>query len=141
MLLNISYNEPEIKEKIETAVGKPFPLKKRLAMGGIGSSKLVITSSSIDIHNLLILDNNQNICYLELRPKGLILRFRSLLETYGFIIPYFKLSLYKGKANEYSIYKDHQYIKVLVDNKSSQNFFLKLSAEKVKNQSPGIEEL
>ena len=141
MLLNISYNEPEIKEKIETAVGKPFPLKKRLAMGGIGSSKLVITSSSIDIHNLLILDNNQNICYLELRPKGLILRFRSLLETYGLVIPYYKLTLYKGKAQEYSIYKDKQFIKVVADNKSTFKFFSKLISEKTSNQLPGIEDL
>ena len=62
MLLNVSYNEPEVKEKIETAVGKPFSLKERWAKGGIGSSKLLITQTSIDIHNLLILDNNQNTC-------------------------------------------------------------------------------
>ena len=82
MLLNVSYNEPEVKEKIETAVGKPFSLRERWAMGGIGSSKLVVTTTSTDIHNLLILDNNQNTCNVELRPKGIILRFRSLLETY-----------------------------------------------------------
>ena len=28
MLLNISYNEPKVKEKIETLVGKPFYLKR-----------------------------------------------------------------------------------------------------------------
>ena len=81
MLLNVSYNEPEVKKKIETAVGKPFSLKERWTKGGIGSSKLLITQTSIDIHNLLILDNNRNTCNIELRPKGIILRFRSLLET------------------------------------------------------------
>ena len=39
MLLNISYNEPKVKEKIETLVGKPFTLKERLTMNGVGSSK------------------------------------------------------------------------------------------------------
>lgn len=141
MLLNVSYNESEVKEKIEAAVGKPFPLKERWSMSGVGSPKLLISSSSIDIHNLLILDNNLNTCNIELRPKGIILRFRSLLETYALIVPYYKLNLYKGKAEEYSIYKDHQFVKVLVDTKDTQKFFSKLKAEKAKKQAPGIEDL
>ncbi|MBT4825192.1 MAG: hypothetical protein P8O98_04475 [Flavobacteriaceae bacterium] len=141
MLLNVSYNEPDIKEKIETAVGKPFSLRERWAKGGIGSSKLVITQTSIDIHNLLILDNNRNTCNIELRPRGVILRFRSLLETYALVIPYYKLTLYKGKAQEYSIYKDKQFIKVEADTKATFKFFSKLSAEKANNKLPGIEDL
>ncbi|MDB2314064.1 hypothetical protein N9V42_00565 [Flavobacteriaceae bacterium] len=141
MLLNVSYNEPDIKEKVETAVGKPFSLRERWAKGGIGSSKLIITQTSIDIHNLLILDNNRNTCNIELRPKGIILRFRSLLETYALVIPYYKLTLYKGKAQEYSIYKDKQFIKVEADTKATFKFFSKLSAEKANNQLPGIEDL
>jgi len=141
MLLNVSYNEPKVKEKIETAVGKPFSLRERWAKGGIGSSKLVITQTSIDIHNLLVLDNNRNTCNIELRPKGIILRFRSLLETYALVIPYYKLTLYKGKAKEYSIYKDKQFVKVAADTKTTFKFFSKLSAEKATNQLPGIEDL
>ena len=141
MLLNVSYNESEVKEKIEAIVGKPFPLKERWSMSGVGSPKLLISSSSIDIHNLLILDNNLNTCNIELRPKGIILRFRSLLETYALIVPYYKLNLYKGKAEEYSIYKDHQFVKVLVDTKDTQKFFSKLKAEKAKKKAPGIEDL
>ena len=118
-----------------------FSLKKRWAKGGIGSSKLLITQTSIDIHNLLILDNNRNTCNIELRPKGIILRFRSLLETYALIIPYYKLTLYKGKAKEYSIYKDKQFVKVLADTKATFKFFSKLSKEKIDNQLPGIEDL
>ena len=141
MLLNISYKDPKIKDKIEVAVGKPFSLKERLAKGGIGSSKLLISQCSIDIHNLLVLDNNLNSCNIELRPKGIILRFRSLLETYAFVIPYHKLNLYKGKAKEYSIYKDKQFVKVVADTKASFKFFSKISAEKAANQLPGIEDL
>ena len=141
MLLNVSYNETKIKEKIEVAVGKPFSLKERWAKGGIGSSKLVISQTSIDIHNLLVLDNNRNTCNIELRPKGIILRFRSLLETYALVIPYYKLTLYKGKAQEYSIYKDKQFVKVVSDTKATFKFFSKLSAEKAANQLPGIGDL
>jgi hypothetical protein len=107
MLLNISYNDPAQKKQIEESVGKPFSLQKRWKMGGIGSQKLIVSSASIDIHNLLILDHNINSCNIELRPNGIIVRFRSLLETYGLIIPFYKLKIYKGKAQEYSVYKDH----------------------------------
>ena len=85
MLLNISYNDPTVKRQIEKAVGRPFSLKQRWKLGGIGSQKLMINSASIDIHNLLILDNNLKSCNLELRPLGIIVHFRSLLETYGLI--------------------------------------------------------
>lgn len=141
MLLNVSYNEPKVKEKIETTVGQPFSLRERWAKGGIGSSKLVISQTSIDIHNLLVLDNNRNTCNIELRPKGIIIRFRSLLETYALVIPYYKLNLYKGKSQEYSIYKDKQFVKVIAVSKATFKFFSKLSAEKANNQLPGIEDL
>ena len=141
MLLNVSYNDPKIKEKIDTAVGKPFTLKERWAKGGVGSSKLIISQTSIEIHNLLVLDNNRNTCNIELWPQGIILRFRSLLETYALVIPYYKLTLYKGKAQEYSIYKDKQFVKVVADTKATFKFFSKISAEKVNNQLPGIEDL
>jgi hypothetical protein len=141
MLLNVSYNDPKIKEKIDTAVGKPFTLKERWAKGGVGSSKLIISQTSIEIHTLLVLDNYRNTCNIELRPQGIILRFRSLLETYALVIPYYKLTLYKGKAQEYSVYKDKQFVKVVADTKATFKFFSKISAEKANNQLPGIEDL
>jgi len=87
---------------------------------------------------LLILDQNTNSCNIELRPKGIIVRFRSLLETYGLVIPYYKLKLYKGKAEEYSIYLDQHRIKVAAITKSTHAFFKKLSREKINSlpQSP-----
>ena len=141
MLLNISYNDPAIKRKIEEAVGIPFSLQQRWKMRGIGSQKLNITSCSIDIHNLLILDQNINSCSIELRPKGIIVRFRSLLETYGLIIPYYKLKLYKGKAKEYSIYMDKHFVKVLVDSKTIHTFFKKVADQKSQNLPPSFEDI
>ena len=138
MLINISYNNPVIKKKIEEAVGKPFTIQKRWKLNGIGSQKLIINSSSIDIQNLLILDQNINTCNIELRPNGIIVHFRSLLETYGLIIPYYKLNLYKGKAKEYSVYIDKYFIKVLADTKSTHDYFKKVLNQKTinSNQSP-----
>jgi len=133
-LVNISYNEPKIRTTIDDLIGKPFTLRERWSMGGIGSGKLMITQTSIDIHNLLVLDQNINQCNIELRPKGIIIHFRSLLETYGLIIPYYKLKLYKGKAQEYSIYKDQYSIKVLANTKNIHSFFKKLNDQKTKKR-------
>ena len=76
MLLNISYNDIEQKKEIDKLVGKPFSIKERFKMGGIGSEKLIISSASVNIRNLLLLDNNINKCNIELRPKGIIVFFR-----------------------------------------------------------------
>ena len=141
MLLNVSYNDKKITKKIDEAVGKPFSLKERWAMGGIGSPKLLITEVSVEIHNLLILDNNLNTCNIEMRPKGIIVRFRSLLETYGLVIPYYKLSVYKGEMAVYSIYKDHYFIKVKSDTKAVQKYFKKLLDYKADNAPTSIEDL
>ncbi|WP_010228638.1 hypothetical protein [Gillisia marina] len=141
MLLNISYNNKEIKEKINKEVGTPFTLMERIKLKGSGSPKLHITSTSIEIHNLLILDSKTNTCNIELRPKGIIVMFKSLLETYGLIIPYYKLNLYKGKAQEYSIYKDHYFIKVKADSPAIHKFMIKILDYKADNALPQIEDI
>ena len=141
MLLNISYNDPTVKRQIEKAVGRPFSLQQRWKLGGIGSQKLMINSASIDIHNLLILDNNLKSCNLELRPLGIIVHFRSLLETYGLIIPYYKLKIYKGKAKEYSLYIDQHYIKIFVDSEKNHAFFKKVGSQKSLQVPPSLEDL
>ncbi|MGB5555203.1 MAG: hypothetical protein WBM83_11135 [Flavobacteriaceae bacterium] len=141
MLLNVSYNNPTITRKVDDEVGKPFTLKERWAMGGIGSPKLFITETSIEIRNLLILDNNTDSCNIELRPKGIIVRFRSLLETYALVIPYYKLSIYKGDFAIYSVYRDSYFIKVRSDTKAIQKFFKKILGYKADNTPTSIEDL
>ena len=141
MLLNVSYNDKKITEKIDNEVGKPVTLKERFAMGGIGSPKLQITETSLEIQNLLILDNNLNTCNIEMRPKGIIVRFRSLLETYGLIIPYYKLTIYKGDFAVYSIYRDQYFIKVKSDTKAIQKYFKKMLDYKADNAPTSIEDL
>jgi len=141
MLVNVSYNNKKLTRKIDEAVGKPFTLKKRWAMNGIGSPKLFITQTSIEINNLLILDNNTNSCNIEMRPKGIIVRFRSLLETFALVIPYYKLTVYKGDLGIYSIFIDHHFIKIKSDTKAIQKYFRKFLDYKVDNAPTSIEDL
>lgn len=141
MLVNVSYNNKEITKRVDEQVGKPFTLKVRWAMKGIGSPKLIIKETSVEIRNLLILDNNRDTCNIEIRPKGVIVRFRSLLETFALIIPYYKLSVYKGDLAVYSIYRDHYFIKVEADTKAVQKFFRKMLDYKADNAPTSIEDL
>lgn len=143
MLYNVSYNNPETTEKIDAELGKAFTLKERIRQGGIGSPRLVILSTSIQIHNLLILDNNRNVCNIELRPEGVLLGFRSLLESYALPIPYYKLVLYKGKSESYSIYRDNYFVEIEAKAKDERvhKFINRILNEKAKRQAPPLEEL
>ncbi|MBD0778139.1 hypothetical protein HPE56_10070 [Maribacter sp. ANRC-HE7] len=141
MLLNVSYSRIEITRKVDAEVGKPFTLKERWALGGIGSPKLFITAASMQIRNLLILDNNIDCCNIELRPKGIIVRFRSLLESYALVIPFYKLVIYKGDMAMYTIYRDNYFIKVRSDTKAIQKFFKKILDYKTDNKPTSIEDL
>ncbi|SRX54405.1 hypothetical protein [Aequorivita sp. CIP111184] len=143
MLLQVSYNDKEITRKIDAELGKPFTIHERFKMGGIGSPKLILNETSIQISNLMNLDNNRNVCNIELRPKGIIVGFRSRLNSYALIIPYYKLVLYKGKAEEYSIYKDNYFFKfeAHAENKSVHNFMKKLMEAKIAATPDRLEDI
>ncbi len=141
MLLNVSYNNKQITHKINAEVGSPFTLKERWNLKGIGSPKLFVIKTSVDINNLLILDNNTNTCNIELRPKGIIIRFRSLLETYALVIPFYKLVIYKGDLVAYTVFRDQYFIKVKSDTKAIQKFFTKILTYKADNAPTSISDL
>ena len=131
MLINISYSDKLIEKKINSMVGSPFSLTDRIKKKGVGSPRFKINKSSKKINNLLVLDQNINYCNIELRPKGIIIRFRSLLETYGLIIPFYKLNIHKEKSNQYSVFYESSFIKLDVSNDIEHSFFKKLITEKV----------
>jgi hypothetical protein len=143
MLFNISYNNKEITRKIDLEVGNPYSLPERFKMKGIGSPRLIIEDCSIQINNLLILYNSTNYGNIEIRPKGIIVGFRSLLESYALVIPYYKLSLYKGKSEQYSIYRDNYFIKIQAraKEKSIHKFMSRLIDLKAENTPLRIEDL
>ena len=132
MLANVSYNNKAQRESIDTLLGKPFTLMNRLKLGGVGSPKLYVVSSSKEIDSLFVLDHNDNTCNIELRPNGIILRFRSLLETYGLIIPYYKLNIFKGTGEVYSIHMEHHKIGISSKSKNVRDFFKKIQQQKAR---------
>ncbi len=126
MITNLTYNRKKIKILLFELVGRPLSFIERFKLRGIGSNKLVIKDASQEIVDLLRLDNNINYCNIEIRKNGVVIRFRSLLETYGFIIPFRKLVIYKGESKVYSFYNDNNFIKFLAENKSTHLFIKKV---------------
>lgn len=130
MLINISYHDKLIEKKINSIIGPPYSLTDRIKKNGIGSPRLTINKSSDNINNLLVLDKNINYCNIELRPKGIIVRFRSLLETYGLIVPFYKLNIHKEKSYQYSIFYESSFVKLDVRKDREYSFFKKMMNEK-----------
>ena len=132
MIYNISYKDNKQIELINNSVGKPYSLIDKIKLGGVGSPKYYIKSSDKKIDSLLILDNNDNTCNIEMRPKGIIIRFRSLLETYALIIPYFKLSIFKPTGDTYSIHSGDNKIIIFTKTENKRKFIKRILEQKTK---------
>ena len=132
MIYNISYKDNKQLELINNSVGKPYSLIDKIKLGGVGSPKYYIKSSDKKIDSLLILDNNDNTCNIEMRPKGIIIRFRSLLETYALIIPYFKLSIFKPTGDTYSIHSGENKIIIITQTENKRKFIKRVLEQKAK---------
>lgn len=142
MLLNISRDFSEKREEINELVGKPFSLAERQELEKTSLHDLPVTAASIEIYNLLVLNEGQSSCNLEMRPKGVLLSFRAAGETYSLVIPFFKLKIYKGRAEEYSFYKDNYFIKVHAGKNQPEvhSFIKKLRHYKAEKALPRIED-
>ncbi len=142
MLANTSYNDKKINQTINELVGKPFSIIENIKRNGIGSPRMDILKTSDEIATLLSYDNNRNFCNVELRPRGIIILFRSLLETFSLVIPYYKLVVFKP-ANSFTFHMDHHFISVdaPTSNKAVHRFMEKLNQLKTENSPTYIDDL
>jgi hypothetical protein len=131
MLLNDSYNHAEVNRQINESVGKAYGFFERIKMKGNGSPRLLIAESSKSIQELLDLDNNASWCYIEIRPKGIVLRFRSLLETFAFVIPWWKLTVFKTDAQLYTLHQDGEFVRLNIVSTAEQKFIKRLMETKL----------
>lgn len=130
MVLNTSHSDRKVDRQISTLVGEAFSILKRFEMRGIGSPKLEILQTSTDLHTLLAVNQDRLRCSIELRPNGILIHFKSRLDTYALPIPYHKLSIYKGEAATYSVFM-HQYkIKFSAKDPKVKAFITKVLNEK-----------
>ena len=141
MLRNVSYNNPQINREILKAVGGSYSWVERIKFGGTGSPKLPLIEASSEIAELLNRDNNFNYCNIEICWNRVIIRFRSLLETYGLIIPFHQLSVFKAGNESYSIFLGEHKIKVEAEGVKVHKFFIRLLELRAKQSGSRIEDL
>lgn len=86
--LNMSYNDPSVDREVNGICGKPYGLWERFKLGGIGTARMEL----LDAPGALLKDidraEDRGYCQIEFRPRGLIIRCRSRLETLGVPLPY-----------------------------------------------------
>ena len=110
-------------------IGKVFVNGKKI----VTPAYFVNKKDKIIIDGKLILANRKTQLFIFNKPKGIIVSFRSLLETYALIIPFYKLKLFKGQSNVYSIYIDEYFIKILAKKKNEHEFIKKINKFKSTN--------
>ena len=143
MLVRLSPDYSTVKEKIDNAVGKTYTIQERKQFAKTSSANHEITGASLEIHNLLVLNEFKPTCSIEMRPKGVVLSFRSNFDTFALVIPHHKLRIYKGSAEEYSFHSDHQFIKIWVGRSdlNLQQFIKDIRDNKSDNAPTRIEDL
>lgn len=143
MLVRLSPDYAAVKAKIDEAIGKTFTLEERKRLEKTSSANHEITGASIEIYNLLALNETRSTCTLEMRPKGMVISFRSNLDTYALVIPNHKLRVYKGSAEQYSFHEDQHFIKIWAGKSDSDlhSFIKKIRNNKSDNAPTRVEDM
>ena len=97
--------------------------------------KLKIKDASKDVKLLLDVNSNAKSCNIEIRPKGILIHFKSILDTYGFVIPFHKLIIFKGDKNTVTFFCDTEFIKITQDSNASFKFVQKVMDMKINYNS------
>lgn len=127
MIYNISYKNAKIDQAIDTSVGQSYSLKERIKMGGNGHKRMIIKDWSSHFEKLLTYDQSTKSCSFEIRPKGLIVRFRSILDTYAWTLPFEKIRLdFSSEGTKISNDEEYITLKRDYDSTTEMDFFSKL---------------
>lgn len=142
MVYNVSYNRPKVDALIKESVGSSYSIFQRIKTQTFGSPPLLIESCSTEIHQLISVDSKTDIGNIEIRPNGILFRFKSYLETYALVIPFYQLTIYRN-GESYSIHAGQNVVKVRSKHVGIHGFFQKLLTLKAQSESEfsRIEEL
>jgi hypothetical protein len=139
MIRETTYNIKEVRQEIAAVAGSSISFFKRLKMGGNGSQRLVIIEAFKELEELIDVDNRSRFCNIELRENGIILHFRSRLESFAWVVPFHILSLFKSD-DSLSIYSGAEFVRVKAAHNSllNQKFInkiLEMKAQKFTQQN------
>jgi len=87
-VLNVSYNDPQVKKAMVKACGQPFGLWEAIKRGGVGTARFSLVDGPDYLLELIDRTEDRGFCSLEVRKAGLVFRYRSRLETLATPIGY-----------------------------------------------------
>lgn len=132
MLFNITYRNDKVTKEINDFIGTPYSFFKAIKMGGTGSHRMMIDEMSPHFRNIVNTVSDINYGAIEMRPKGIIFHVTKGLQRYAWLIPYYKLSIFK--SDTLSIHADGMFMKVRNNQFTNKNsaFIAKIIALKLK---------
>ena len=132
MIYNSTYKNDELDNECEKIVGKKYNIIDSILLNGIGSKRLIVKKYSKNFIEIIEKKNDLIYSNIELRKKGIIVYIATGQKRYSWVIPYYKLVLFK--TPNYTIHCDEDFITFSneINYKENINFFKKLIDHKIK---------
>ena len=132
MIYNSTYKDDELDNECEKIVGKKYNIIDSILLNGIGSKRLIVKKYSKNF--IEIIEKKIDLIYsnIEMRKKGIIVYIATGQKRYSWVIPYYKLVLFK--TPNYTIHCGEDFISFSneINYKENINFFRKLIDQKIK---------
>ena len=130
MIFNSTYTDKEKELEVEKLIGKKYGLISSIRLNGVGSKRLIVQETSQNLKKIIIQKSDLIYSNIEIRPGGVIVYIAEGLKRYSWVIPYYKLVIYK--TPNYSIHSGGDFIRFSNDLnvKENLNFFKKLLKHK-----------
>ncbi len=132
MIYNSTYKDDELDNECEKIVGKKYNIIDSILLNGIGSKRLIVKKYSKTF--IEIIEKKIDLIYsnIELRKKGIIVYIATGQKRFSWVIPYYKLVLFK--TPNYTIHCGEDFITFSneINYKENINFFRKLIDHKIK---------
>ncbi|WP_320814132.1 hypothetical protein [Flavobacterium sp.] len=109
MLYDITYRNDKVTKEINDFIGNPYSFLKAIQMGGTGSHRMMIDEVSAHFKNIVNTVSDINYGSIEIRPNGIIFHVSKGLQRFAWLIPYYKLVIFKSIT--LSIHADGKFIK------------------------------
>ena len=100
-------------------MGKPYPLLKKLKIGGIGSGRFIVENFSQGLSSIKMRVSGIQYANIELRPMGIIVHVNKGLYNYAWTVTYYHLAIYNGEY--FSIHSNGEYIQFNREKAHKQN--------------------
>jgi|TARA_B100001059_G_C17348571_1_gene339399 hypothetical protein len=130
MIFNSTYTDKEKELEVEKLIGKKYGLISSIRLNGVGSKRLIVQETSQNLKKIIIQKSDLIYSNIEIRSGGVIVYIAEGLNRYSWVIPYYKLVIYK--TPNYSIHSDGNFIRFSNDLNIKENlkFFKKLIKHK-----------